>query len=49
MLNQSLTPLNLPPRLLSQVQQVAALNSCSIVRKFPNDNVHLSDEEADNP
>jgi hypothetical protein len=48
MLNQSLANLNLPPRLLSQVQQVVVLNTCSIVRKFLNDEIHLSDEEAGN-
>ena len=49
MLNQSLTTLNLPPRLLSQVQQVVALNICSSVRKVLSDKVYLSDEEAVTP
>jgi Na+/H+-translocating membrane pyrophosphatase len=49
MLNQSLTNINLPPHILSQVQKVVMLNTCSIVRKFLNDEVHLSDEEADKP
>jgi hypothetical protein len=49
MLNQSITTLNVPPHLLSQVQKMVILNTCSIVRKFPSDEVHLSDEEADNP
>jgi hypothetical protein len=47
-LNQSLTTLNLPPRLLSQAQQVVTPNTCAIVRKFLNDEVYLPDEEADN-
>jgi hypothetical protein len=33
MLNRSLTNLNLPPHLLSQVQTVAIINTCSTVRK----------------
>ena len=49
MLNQSLTTLNLPPRLMSQVQKVAVLNTCSIARKSLNVEAHLSDAEADNP
>jgi len=49
MLNQSLITLHSPPRLLSQVQKVADLNTYSIVRKFLNYEVHLSDKEADNP
>jgi hypothetical protein len=49
MLNQSLTNLNIPPRLLSQVQKVAVLNTCTIVRKFLSDEVQLPDAEADNP
>jgi hypothetical protein len=48
-LNQSLTTLNSPPPLLSQVQKVTVLNTCSIVKKFLNDKVQLHDEEADNP
>jgi hypothetical protein len=46
MLNQSLTTFSLPPRPLSHVQQVVALNSCSIVIKFPSDEVLLTDEDA---
>jgi hypothetical protein len=46
--NQSVTILILPPRFLSQVQTVV-WNTCSIVREFLNDQVHLSDEEANNP
>ena len=49
MLNQSLTNLNIPPRLLSQVQKVAVLNTCTVVRKFLSDEVQLPDAEADNP
>jgi len=49
MINQSVTALNLPSCLLSQVMKVAVLNTCSIVRKFLGHEVHLSDEEADNP
>jgi hypothetical protein len=49
MLNQSLTTLNLPPRLLSWVQQVVTPNTCSTVRKFLSHEVYLSNEEADNP
>jgi hypothetical protein len=45
-LNQSLTNLGLQSLLLSQLQKVVILNTCSIVRKFFND---LSDEEVDNP
>ena len=43
--NQSPTTLDVPPCLLSQV----SLNTCSKVRKFLSDAVHLNDEEADNP
>ena len=46
MLNQSTTKLNLPPFIMSHVQEVATLNTYSIVRIFLNDD-HLSDEEAD--
>jgi len=46
--NQGFTTPNLPPRLLPQVQKVVVLNSCSFVRKFLIDEVHLSDKEADN-
>jgi hypothetical protein len=49
MLNQRFTTLNLPPRLPSRVQTAVVLNTCSIVGKFLSDEVHLSDEEADNP
>jgi hypothetical protein len=49
MLNQSPTTLNLPPLLLSEVQTVVVLNSCSVVRKFLSDKDHLTVEEADNP
>ena len=48
MLNQSLTTLNLPPRLLFQVQKVAVLNTCYIAKKFLDVEAHLSDAEADN-
>jgi hypothetical protein len=47
--NQSLTNINLPPCQPPQVQKVVTLNTCSIGRKFLSDEVHLSDEEADNP
>jgi len=47
-LNQSLTTLNLPPRLLSQVQKMDVLNTSSIARKFLNVEVRLSDAEAAN-
>jgi hypothetical protein len=47
-LNPSLTNLNVPPRLPSQVQKMVGLSICSIVRKFHSDEVHLSDEEGDN-
>ena len=46
--NQSLTTLNLPPRLLSQVQKMVVLNTSSIARKFLNGEAHLSDAEAEN-
>jgi len=36
----SLTNLNLPPRLLSQVQNVVIINTCSIGRKFIIDEGH---------
>jgi hypothetical protein len=36
--------LNLPQHLLSQVYKLVMLNSCSIVRKFLSDEVHLHDE-----
>ena len=49
MLNQSVAALNLPSCLLSQVMKVVVLNTCSIVRKFVGHELHLSDEEADNP
>jgi hypothetical protein len=48
MLNQSLTILDLLPRLLSQVQTMVVLNTCSIVRKFLSDECHLSGEAAGN-
>ena len=44
-LNQSLTTFSLLPSLLSQVQKVVVLNTCSTVRKFCG--VYLP-EEADN-
>ena len=46
-LNLSLTVLNVPPHLPSQVQKMVVLNICSIVRKFHSNEVHLSDEERD--
>jgi hypothetical protein len=49
MLNQSISALNFPSGILSQVSKVVVLNTCSIVRKFLAYEVHLSDEEADNP
>jgi hypothetical protein len=49
MFNWSLTNLNLPLCLLSPLQTVVVLKTCSIMREFLNDEVHLSDEEADNP
>jgi hypothetical protein len=49
MLNQSVSAINLPSCLLSQVMKVAVLNTCSIVRKFLGHEVCFSDEEADNP
>jgi hypothetical protein len=48
MLNQSPTTLILPPFLLSEVQKVVVLNSCSVVGKFLTDEDHLIDEETDN-
>jgi hypothetical protein len=48
MLNQNVTALNLPSCLLSKIMKVV-LNSCFVVRKFLGHEVHLSDEEADNP
>ena len=45
MLNQSLTTLNLPPRLLSPVREVVLLNTCSIVRSFLSDEGHLPDDK----
>ena len=48
MLNQSHTTLNLQQCLLSQIQKVVPPSTCSIIRKLLNDEVHLSDEEADN-
>ena len=47
-LNQSLITFSLPPNLLSHVQKVAVLNTCSTMRKFLNDGVYLPKEEADN-
>jgi len=41
MLNQSVTALNLPSCVLSQVMKVVLLNTCSIVRKFLVHEVHL--------
>ena len=49
MLNQSLTTLNVPPRLLFQFQKLVIINTCSIMRKFVSDEVSLPDDEADNP
>jgi hypothetical protein len=49
MLNQSLTTLNLPPRLLSQVQKMVVLNTSSIARKFLNVEAHLFGAEVDKP
>jgi len=48
MLNQSHTALYLQQCLLSHTQKVVLLSTCSIIGKFLNDEVHLSDEEADN-
>jgi hypothetical protein len=48
MLYQSHITLNLQQCLLSQIQKVVLLSTSSIIRKFPNDEVHFSDEEADN-
>jgi len=48
MFNQNVTALNLPSCLLSKIMKVV-LNSCFVVRKFLGHEVHLSDEEADNP
>jgi hypothetical protein len=48
MFNKSHTNLNLQPCLLSQVQRVVLLNTCSIIRKFLNDEFHLLEEEAEN-
>lgn len=49
MLNQSLTTPNVPPRLRAQVQEVVTINICSIIWKFVSDEVHLPEEEPDNP
>ena len=35
------------PRLLSQVQKVVVINTCSTARKFLNDGVYVPEEEAD--
>jgi hypothetical protein len=48
MLNQSHTTLNLQQFLLSQIKEVVLLSTCSIIRKFLNEEVHSSDEETDN-
>ena len=47
MLNQSLTTLNLPPRILPQIQKMIILNTSA--RKFLNVEAHLFDAEADKP
>jgi len=47
-LNQSHTTLNLQRYLLSQTQKVVLLSTFSIIGKFLDDEIHLSDEEADN-
>jgi hypothetical protein len=47
-LNQNLTTFSWVPSLLSQVQKVVVLNTCSTVRKFLNDGVYLPEEEPDN-
>lgn len=49
MLNQNLTTVTLMPCLLLQIHNVTILNTCSIVRKFLNDEVNLCEEEANNP
>ena len=41
-LNQSLTTINSPPCLLSQVQKVFILSTCCIKRKFLSDEVHYT-------
>jgi len=48
MLNQSPTNFSLLPCLVSQVQRVVILDTCSIVRNFHSDEVHLPDEETKN-
>jgi hypothetical protein len=47
MLYPSHTTLNIQQCLLSQIQKVVLLSTSSIIKKFLNDEVHLSDEEAD--
>jgi len=37
MIKQGLTKLNLPPHLLSQIEKVVMLSTCSIVRKLLKD------------
>jgi hypothetical protein len=34
---------------MAQVQKVVIINICSIMWKFVSDEVHLPEEEADNP
>jgi len=48
MLNQSHAALSLQQCLLSQIQNVVLLSTCSIIRKFVKDEFHLFDEKADN-
>lgn len=49
MLNQNLTTLSVLPRLMAQVEEVVIINICASIWKFISDEVHLPEEEADNP
>ena len=49
MFNQSLTKLNLPPRINAPGAQVIILNACSVVRKVFSDDQYLANKEPENP
>jgi hypothetical protein len=49
MLNQSLGKLNLAPLILFEAQKVIGLNTCATVRKFLNNEDHLSYEDVEKP
>jgi hypothetical protein len=47
MLEQGFTRLSLPLCMMLQAEKVVILNTCSIVRRFINDEVRLHDEEVE--